>query len=278
LELSSAKSIPNGFPDQSYTVEAFWRPDSIFIDYDDSDPRLPKATAQIMNDSTVIHVRVVDEQHGCMILDSVRVDIFDPVDGVVLFEDSPGYRYDSITGSILATAGAQIVFNLDSNYWHTDKLEELVDSLVAGNKLNPNDYEPNSSHKHNVFAEENLEYIYVLQITEDGCSETDTIFFGVRPAIESDSLYTVFTPNGDGINDTWTIPYAHLYLDVEVEIFNRWGQLIYRKQGYGSSTDYEWDGKSMQTGKDLPIGTYFYVIKPNDGHTKPITGTVTILR
>lgn len=60
----------------------------------------------------------------------------------------------------------------------------------------------------------------------------------------------VFTPNGDGINDVWTLPSA--LNDEEINIFNRWGQCV--KTIMGQET---WDGKDLN-GKTLLNGDYFY--------------------
>ena len=282
LDLNAGFIFPGRWPDQRWEVDATWEPEEIIIS-SNGNPTLPAATAYI-TDSVNIKLKLLqtskdpNDPQYCIALDSIQVNIFPPVDGTFALENSPGYGYDSLTGSILATAGASITINLDSNYRHTDMLDELPVELEKGMLVPLADFPPNPPHQHVIFAEGDFFEIYSLQVTDSGCSETDTIFIGVRPEIVNDSIYTMFSPNGDGINDTWTIPYAHLYSDVEVEIFNRWGQMVYRRSGYGASTDYEWDGKSMQNGNDLPIGTYFYVIKPNDGQTQPITGTVTILR
>jgi gliding motility-associated-like protein len=94
-------------------------------------------------------------------------------------------------------------------------------------------------------------------------------------AREIDIIYSGFTPNEDGYNDTWHIPYAADYGDkFEVEIFNRWGERVFHSRGYGA--DQEWDGKFK--GKDLPIGTYYYIIKIHETSYEPITGAVTIIR
>jgi gliding motility-associated-like protein len=106
-----------------------------------------------------------------------------------------------------------------------------------------------------------------------GCISSDTL--NVYMAREIDIIYTGFTPNEDGYNDTWHIPYAADYGDkIEVEVFNRWGERVFHSRGYGA--DQEWDGKFK--GKDLPIGTYYYIIKIHDTKYEPLTGAVTIIR
>ncbi len=59
-----------------------------------------------------------------------------------------------------------------------------------------------------------------------------------------------FSPNGDGINDTWFIENLWFYPDNEVVIYNRWGNLVYRAAPYNN----DWDGNG------LPDGTYYYVL------------------
>ena len=81
----------------------------------------------------------------------------------------------------------------------------------------------------------------------------------------------IFTPNGDNIHDQWMIPNLADYPGATVEVFNRYGQQVYYSAGYGTP----WDGKYK--GKDLPAGTYYYIIQLQNGF-KPLTGSVTIIR
>jgi gliding motility-associated-like protein len=82
---------------------------------------------------------------------------------------------------------------------------------------------------------------------------------------------TAFTPNADGINDTWEVQYLGLYTNSTVEVINRYGNKVFSSSGYSSA----WNGK--QNGVDLPAGTYYYIINLNN-NTKPITGYVSIIR
>jgi gliding motility-associated-like protein len=80
-----------------------------------------------------------------------------------------------------------------------------------------------------------------------------------------------FTPNGDFVNDTWRIENLDAYPGATVQIFNRYGQLVYRSVGYAKA----WEG--TLNGNPLPIGTYYWVIDPKNGKT-PISGSVAIIR
>jgi len=80
-----------------------------------------------------------------------------------------------------------------------------------------------------------------------------------------------FTPNGDGINDTWEIFNIHLYPNARVRIYNRWGQVMYSD----SPISNPWDG--TYNGRALPVGVYLYVLQTFAG-TRDYTGTVTLVR
>ena len=92
--------------------------------------------------------------------------------------------------------------------------------------------------------------------SNSGClSTSDDVFVKVYPKIV---IPNSFTPNGDGINDTWTIPAAEAFPNAKVRIVNRTGSLLYQSNGVYKP----WDGKFE--GKDLPVGTYYYTIYFNE--------------
>lgn len=110
---------------------------------------------------------------------------------------------------------------------------------------------------------------YTLTVlAEGGCSVSDTIFIKV---LKSPEVPNAFSPNGDGVNDTWNIKYLESYPGATVDVFNRYGQIVYRSLGYTRP----WDGRVQ--GSPLPIGTYYYIINPKNGKP-PITGSITIIR
>ena len=81
-----------------------------------------------------------------------------------------------------------------------------------------------------------------------------------------------FSPNRDLINDTWIIGNIEFYPDVEITIYNRWGQMVWESErGYPS----QWDGRSK--GIDLPVDAYHFVIDLHNGK-KLFVGDVTIVR
>ncbi|MFY8091102.1 MAG: PKD domain-containing protein, partial [Chitinophagaceae bacterium] len=100
------------------------------------------------------------------------------------------------------------------------------------------------------------------------CTATDSLTVKVLGSL---IIPNAFSPNNDGINDVWDIPNLRDYPGSTVQIFNRSGQLVFTSTGYNKP----WDGKYL--GTPLPIGTYYYIINPQNG-LKVISGGITILR
>ncbi|UXX78947.1 PKD domain-containing protein [Reichenbachiella carrageenanivorans] len=92
----------------------------------------------------------------------------------------------------------------------------------------------------------------------------------------------VFTPNGDGSNDTWRIPLIDdpLYANNTVQIFNRWGSKVYEADNY-ENANVVFDGTAnsglVPGGEELPDGTYFYIVTLKD-QGESLSGYVVIKR
>ncbi len=91
-------------------------------------------------------------------------------------------------------------------------------------------------------------------------------------------VYNVVTPNGDGVHDIFTIRNIELYPNNNVSIFNRWGQLVYFQNGYGTAAGIPFEGRHKDTGELLPVGVYFYVLeyKTSSGELKKRQGFLYI--
>jgi gliding motility-associated-like protein len=90
---------------------------------------------------------------------------------------------------------------------------------------------------------------------------------------------TAFTPDGDGVNETWQIlDLDVVYPDNVVRIYNRWGNLIYEHDSSkdGAYSANAWDG--TYKGEALPVGSYYFAIEFNNEDKDTSTGTVTILK
>jgi gliding motility-associated-like protein len=110
---------------------------------------------------------------------------------------------------------------------------------------------------------------YTLTVTSDkGCRSSDNVFVKV---LKAPLIPNIFSPNNDGVHDKWEISYLASYPGCTVDIYNRYGQLIYHSVGY----DKPWDG--TVNGKQSPVGTYYYIIDPKNGRKK-MSGYVDVIR
>ena len=167
----------------------------------------------------------------------------------------------SVTGacSFKANGGVSIsVTGGTPNYsvlWNTGATGQILSNVVSG--------------------------VYTATIT-DGNNCTLTISEVIPSLAESDVLCVelfipeIFSPNADGVNDKFEIKKVSAYPNNTLSIFNRWGSLVYKKQGYNN----EWNGTSNvgdKTSKDyLPAGAYYVVFDFGDGNTKQYTGFVQL--
>jgi len=109
---------------------------------------------------------------------------------------------------------------------------------------------------------------YLTAEGDGGCTATDSLDVKILLTVK---IPNAFSPNADGINDTWAIENLKDYPGATVEVFNRYGQRVYFSNGYATP----WDGRF--NGSALPFATYYYVITLKNGFA-PITGTITIVR
>lgn len=121
---------------------------------------------------------------------------------------------------------------------------------------------------------------YYASATLDGSCEGSTRVALTVDLSACDGLFIPdgFSPNGDGVNDTFEIRNIDLvYPDYTIEFFNRNGQTVFK----GNAGTGDWDGRSNQGGLGsgvLPNGVYFYILNYNDGSTKPVQGHIYLNR
>ena len=110
---------------------------------------------------------------------------------------------------------------------------------------------------------------YTLTATGEGlCTASDKLTVKILKPV---TIPNAFSPNGDGIHDTWVITNLSDYPGCTVEVFNRYGQRVFYSSGYGTP----WNGTF--SGKPLPMATYYYVIHLKNGFT-PKSGSITIVK
>ena len=163
-------------------------------------------------------------------------------------------------------------------------------SILEGDKANINGFAypgkylwsiENSTNKNNVnilVDKENLStdlnttkssagsYDLLLTSVNGKCSANDRVTVVVKENIRAPNVFTV---NGDGNNEYFIIQGIEYYPKASVNIFNRWGDIVYQvKANYASNP---WDGGS------LPEGVYYYIVE-SDELVKSHTGVVHLLR
>ena len=134
----------------------------------------------------------------------------------------------------------------------------------------PDDVLSSGSVANPIADPEESTWFYVFVTAPNGCSAIDSVLITVVPEIV---VPNGFTPNGDGWNDAWVIDFIDLFPECEVEVYNRWGDILFRSVGYKTP----WDGR--YNGGFVPVGTYYYVVKLNDPRfPEPYTGPLTVIR
>ena len=168
--------------------------------------------------------------------------------------------------------------DIDDDNDGINTLEEDV-VIVDGNPLNDdtdNDGIPN-------YLDEDDDGDGVLTINEFSLDcDTD----GIPDHIDltnCDLIPNGFSPNGDGVNDTFVIPGVSKSPNFKLEIYNRWGNQVFDYNNNGKAVPEWWNGTStgrltLNQSKQLPTGTYYYIIYFNDGTRTPINGWVYLNR
>jgi gliding motility-associated-like protein len=186
----------------------------------------------------LVGIQVFDEE-GCTAYDSVQVNKY-PMPVVNLGNDTSLCGQ----GSMMLDAG-----NPGAEYlWSSGATSRQIE-VFAGAQL------------------------YWAEVTYgQNCTETGEItILECSPTDRFANIPNLITPNGDGRNDTWIFYEAADFPDIVVEIYDRWGKLVFRSEpGYSNP----WDGRNMN-GKEMPMDSYHYIIKTGN---EAITGTVTIVR
>ena len=185
--------------------------------------------------------------HGTYILTVTDANLCLLTDTLILADSPPVYV------NIVASAGQVVAEVTGGTYpfmyiWNNGSTDSLLTEIQSG-------------------------YLEVIVTDQYGCTATASSDVNVEFEIPS-----AFTPNGDLTNDNWEIKGIEVYSKVTIEIFNRWGDIIFRFNGSGmeyKNSNIQWDGKYK--GKNLPMGAYIYIVNLHNGE-KPITGNVSIIR
>jgi gliding motility-associated-like protein len=114
--------------------------------------------------------------------------------------------------------------------------------------------------------------LYVVQVDDqNNCGLVGDSVILISDADNCLEIPTAISPNGDGKNDLWEIRGIEYYPDAIIEIYNRWGDMVFRSErGYNNKFD------GMYRGRHLPVDSYHFIIHLNNGG-KPVLGNVTVI-
>ncbi|WP_461449130.1 gliding motility-associated C-terminal domain-containing protein [Mucilaginibacter sp.] len=122
----------------------------------------------------------------------------------------------------------------------------------------------------NPIASPDNDITYTLHVTSTtNCGiDSSSVFIKVYKKI---TIPNTFSPNGDGINDYWEIDALITYPQSILQVFDRYGQQVFRSEGYSTP----WDGR--YNGQPVPAGTYYYVLDLKN-NTPKVSGWVLVVR
>ncbi|MBN9298633.1 MAG: gliding motility-associated C-terminal domain-containing protein [Filimonas sp.] len=208
----------------------------------------PEATAALspvdaVTQSGVYYIKATD-LYDCAIVRPVNVTVY-PNPDFTLTDPAPIFYPAVMDLTTLPHSSA----NLNYTYWTNDALTKSVAT-------------PTSIDTSGRF--------YIKATNRFNCSISKSVKIVVKEPVISPP--NAFSPNGDGINETWIIPLLNQrYPKCTVDVYNRYGQNVFHSRGYADP----WNGTF--NGKMLQFATYYYVIKP-DADFEAISGNVTIMK
>jgi gliding motility-associated-like protein len=187
---------------------------------------------------------VITDSNGCTADSSVTLT--EPDSLKLVFEISQPWCPDKPDGEIRLTATGGVIGTDYTYKWSDNSTGRDITDILSGK-------------------------FKVIVTDLNGCSIKDSVV--VKPQRETCLIIpNAISPNGDFINDFWNIGLIELYPQIEIKIFNRWGEIVWRSEkGY----PHPWDGRS--NGSLLPTDSYHYIIDLNNG-SKPQVGNVTVIR
>lgn len=185
---------------------------------------------------------VVNNIDGCK--DTSKVIITQPDVISVNLLDTISGECGEENGSIFINAsGGKSGF---SYYWNNGKIGDHIYQLNAGT--------------------------YIVNVKDQvGCSVNDTFVLNCKPLVPI-IVPQFISPNNDGKNDLWIIEHLELYPNNKVQVFNRWGNLVFSASPYNN----DWNGHQEGNNEILPAATYFYLIETNKKSQEPYKGFLEI--
>jgi len=208
---------------------------------------------------------------------STSITVFISVAGIytVTVTDNNGCS-QSVSASVTATVGPVLDSIIVSGESCIGEADGTI-NIYASSGIQPYTYAWDDPSLSTTVTSQNVAagVYYLIVLDAQFCGTADSVFVSAGTVAcdvpDSLNIPSSFTPNADLINDTWIIRGISNFPDNSVEIYNRWGALLYSSDGYAEP----WDG--TYEGSDVASATYYYIIILDDNQD-PFTGSVTIVR
>ncbi|WP_181897166.1 T9SS type B sorting domain-containing protein, partial [Winogradskyella pacifica] len=257
----------------SYKVTISGTANNNIIDFETIDT-FYNFTNPFLNDEvvtvTIIPINGTVEAIGCatetfeIVKTLVCTDLLSPLDGATDVSIETDLTWDSIPnadGYIVsvgtASGASDVVTNLDVGFTTTYSFDTELES-------------------------ETTYYVSITSYNGNGESENCNESTFTTLVIEKNEVKYGFSPNGDGINDFWTIDGIEDHSDNTVSIYNRWGDLVFQINNYNNTSNVFRgiaNKKTKMGAGKLPDGTYFFQFSISGDHSfKTLKGYVIIKR
>jgi len=227
----------------------------------------------ISNLTAGIYSVIITDVNGCQLFSSFepfQINMEEPEEFEVLFSWSENaHCEDADDGSIIITTNGAVP---SFNYIINNELDTLQGGLFNSD-VDINDV---FLENENSIVIQNLEVgLYSINIISDQNNCINPQLINMNVGFDDENclwIPSVFSPNSDGVNDTFEIYGMEYYQNATVYIYDRWGVKIYESK---NQLYIPWNGSS--NGSVNEIGTYYYVIELNTGQ-KTYSGSITLKR
>lgn len=186
-----------------------------------------------------IYTATLTDASGCEIIQEIEIQ--------------PGVLITGLTSETFTltepTELTLSVFNPNTGFWRGNEIVDSINGIF--------------------YAQKKGEYIVFYQVKS--CEAKRIVVIDIEP--ENIKLPGAFSPNGDGVNDIFRLPFSPTIKEWELTIFDRWGIEIFDSKNTG------WVGKN-KNGTDLPNGVYYYHFKilKNDDSWLEKAGHISLIR
>lgn len=249
------------------TLQYQWYRDGIAI------PGATQARLYPVGDSGNYQVRITSSE-GCKVTNDFIFDrpfFYEEQDMVICQEDIYQFHSQALSRSGVYTETLKSVEHCDSIIQlsltvTTDQTDSIAVKIFDGEQYRVGKYNFTEAGEHQAYLQ-----------TAIGCDST------VHVKLDYYQVYipTAFSPNDDGINDTFTIfGDEDLVMVKSMEVYNRWGEMIFQGTDLlPNDNDRTWNGRNRR-GEVVPNGIYIYsmTLLMEDGALRQRNGALTVMR